>query len=302
MKKMALSLLLSVIFVEAFNCVQAQQLHFMSQYLEHNAMYNPAAAGFSDRTMVGASYRSMWSSFPGNPKTTMLYTDIDWKRMNAGIGAYLYHDETGPTTRNGIQVAYSYRIRMRNPANRLGLGIELRVLQFSVDKSKLYGAQINDPVLQGASDKIKIDGGAGLYFSNGKLSIGGSVQQLIQSKLDLAKVPAATSEAKLYSMYSVMGNYKWHTGDNIYVIPNFLFRINPNAPDEYDYGVKLDYKDLIWWSLNLRVRQFWSVQAGFKLMQRVRFGYSYDINVTPITEFNNGAGSHEVGLQFDLKK
>ena len=84
--------------------------------------------------------------------------------MNAGIGTYLYHDETGPTTRNGVQLAYSYQIKMKNPKNRLGLGIEARVLQFSIDKLKLIGALDNDPVLSGASSKVKFDAGAGVFF------------------------------------------------------------------------------------------------------------------------------------------
>ncbi|HRF27584.1 MAG TPA: type IX secretion system membrane protein PorP/SprF, partial [Ferruginibacter sp.] len=47
----------------------AQQLHFTSQFLQHNSMYNPAAAGIANKNLVGVSYRSMWSSFPGNPRT-----------------------------------------------------------------------------------------------------------------------------------------------------------------------------------------------------------------------------------------
>jgi len=295
-------LLLLIVLAFCLKTGIAQQLHFMSQYLQHNSMYNPAAAGMAHKSMVGASFRSMWASFPGNPKTVMLYGDVDWKKMNAGIGAYIYHDETGPTTRDGIQLAYSYHLKMKNPKNRLGLGIEARVLQFRIDKSKLVGALANDPVLAGADSKIKFDAGAGVYFSNDKLSLGVAVQQLIQSKIGLADVPNATSEGRLYRQYNAIGNYRFQTGDDIFVIPNFLIRVNPHAPTEWEGGVKMDYKDVIWWALNLRVHQFWSIQVGFKLLQRIRLSYSYDINVTPITEFSDGAGSHEVGLQFDLKK
>src|SRR6476661_4084774 len=89
---------------------QAQQLHFTSQYLQHNSMYNPAAAGISNKNLIGLSYRSMWSSFPGNPRTFMIYGDMELAKLNAGIGAYAYRDETGPTSRTGLQLAYSYHI------------------------------------------------------------------------------------------------------------------------------------------------------------------------------------------------
>jgi hypothetical protein len=55
----------------------AQQLHFMSQFMQHNTMYNPAASGMNGANRVGVSHRSMWASFPGNPKTTMIYGDFN---------------------------------------------------------------------------------------------------------------------------------------------------------------------------------------------------------------------------------
>jgi len=109
--------LLLYTFVILGTLANAQQLHFTSQYLQHNSMYNPAAAGIANKNMIGVSYRSMWSSFPGNPRTLMLYTDMALNKLNAGIGAYLYRDETGPTSRTGLQLAYSYHIKSRNEKN-----------------------------------------------------------------------------------------------------------------------------------------------------------------------------------------
>ena len=54
--------------------------------------------------------------------------------------------------------------------------------------------------------------------------------------------------------------------------------------------------------MNWRVHQFWSIQAGLKLVNRLRVTYSYDYYVSPISVFTDGSGAHEVGLQFDLKK
>ena len=81
-----------------------------------------------------------------------------------------------------------------------------------------------------------------------------------------------------------------------------MYRAIENAPSECDLGVKVDYQDKLWWTLDWRVNQFWSIQAGLKLLQRVRATYSYDYYVTPVSVFTNGSGSHEVGIQFDMKK
>lgn len=285
-----------------FTTAKSQQLHFMSQYLQHNSMYNPAAAGMANRNMIGVSYRSMWSSFPGNPKTYMVYGDFELKKLKSGIATYVYRDETGPTSRTGIQLAYSYHIKARNNKSRFGIGLELRGLQYAIDKTKLLASLGSDPVLGSADNKFAIDAGAGLYWTNDKLSVGAAVSQLIQSKLELANVPNSKQGGKLYRHYNFTANYRLQTGDDIFLIPNAMVRVIENSPSEYDFGLKVDYQDKIWWALNWRVRQFWSLQAGLKVMQRLRASYSYDYYVSPIGVFTSGSGAHEIGLQFDINK
>ena len=283
------------------SAASAQQLHFMSQYLQHNPMYNPAAAGFSEKNMLGVSYRSMWSSFPGNPTTSMIYGDFELKKMTSGISTYLYRDQTGPTSRTGVQLGYSYHIKARNEKSRFGIGLELRGLQYAIDKSKLTDLG-NDPVLAGAESKFAFDAGAGVYWTNKKLSVGAAVSQLIESKIALADVANSTLNGKLYRHYNFTANYKFNTGDDIYVIPNAMVRVIENSPSEYDFGVQVNYQNKVWWGLDWRVNQLWSIQTGLKIMQRVRATYSYDYYTSPISVFVAGSGAHEIGIQFDLKK
>ncbi len=286
-----------------FSVADAQQLHFMSQYMQHNSMYNPAAAGVSQNNQIGLAYRSQWSSFPGHPTTTMLYGDFELKKYTSGIAAYLYRDETGPTSRSGVQLAYSYHIKARNDKSRFAIGLELRGLQYAIDKTKLTDALgNNDPVLAGAESKFAFDAGAGVYWTNKKLSVGAAVSQLIESKLALSDVPNATTNGKLYRHYNFSANYKIQTGDDIYIIPNAMVRVIENSPSEYDFGAKVDYQDKVWWNLDWRVNQSWSIQAGLKILQKIRINYSYDIYTSPISVFDGGSGAHEISLQFDLKK
>ena len=154
MRKLSLFLILFVFVYGA----SGQQLHFMSQYLQHNSMLNPGAAGIANKDMVGVSYRSQWSSFPGNPRTYMVYGDVNLPKMTSGIGGYVYRDETGPTSRTGLQLAFSKHIISRNQKNKLGLGIELRGLQYAIDKEKIINSLGNDPALAGKSSVFGFDG------------------------------------------------------------------------------------------------------------------------------------------------
>ncbi len=298
MKKIKLILFLLVVSAG----LKAQQLHFMSQYLQHNSMLNPGAAGIANQDMVGISYRNQWSSFPGNPKTFMVYGDINLEKLKAGIGAYMYRDETGPTSRTGVQLAYSYHIISKDGKQKFGLGLELRGLQYAIDKGKIAAALVNDAALAGASSKFGFDAGAGVYYTNDKLSAGVAVSQLIQSKLQLANVPNSTLGGKLYRHYNFIANYKIQTGENIYLIPNALARVIQNAPTEFEAGVKLDYQDKLWTAIIYKVNQLYSLQAGVKVAEKIRVSYSYDAYSGPISQFDGGSGGHEIGLRFDFGK
>ena len=298
MRKLSLLLILSVFSLAGM----AQQLYQTSQYMEHSSMLNPAAAGIANKNMIGVSYRSQWSSFPGNPKTYVVYADAVLKKMSSGLGGYLYRDETGPTSRTGVQLAYSYHIVSRDQKHVVGLGLEARGLQYAIDKGKLASSLGNDNVLAGASNKIVGDAGAGVYYTDYKLSVGASVSQLIGAKLKIANVPGAFLNGQLYRHYNFLANYKIQTGDNIYIIPNALVRVIENSPSEYEFGVKINYQDNIWVGGMYRVHQMYSLQAGFRLAKKLAFTYSYDAYNTPISIYTEGSSANEIGLRFDLDK
>lgn len=296
------NILLILLFIVAYKS-NAQQLHFMSQYLQHNSMLNPAAAGMTDKNFVGVSYRNQWSSFPGSPRTFMVYGDVNLDKLNAGIGAYIYRDETGPTSRTGLQLAYSYHIISKDLKHKFGLGLELRGLQYAINKGKIQSALgLNDPALNGANSKIGVDAGAGVYYTNSKLSAGVAVSQLIQSKLQLSDVPNAQLSGKLYRHYNFIANYTFKTAGDIDIIPNALLRVIQNSPTEFEAGVKLDYQDKFWVAVLAKMRQSYSLQFGFSVAEKLRISYSYDAYQTPISIFDGGSGAHEIGVRFELPK
>ena len=294
--------LLILLFCNFLLVGYSQQLHFMSQYLQHNSMLNAGAAGIANRDMVGVSYRSQWSSFPGNPRTYMVYGDVNMEKYKAGLGGYVYRDETGPTSRTGVQLAFSKHIISLDEKRKVGLGIELRGLQYALDKGKVLAALGNDPALGGASSKFGMDAGAGVYYTDGKLSAGAAVSQLIQSKLQLADVPNAKISGKLYRHYNFLANYKIQTGDDIFLIPNALVRVIEHSPTEFEAGVKLDYQDKIWFGFIYRVHQLYSIQTGLKIADKLNVSYSYDAYSNPISVYDGGSGAHEIGLRFDIGK
>lgn len=75
-----------------------------SLYDVQGNLHNPAVAGVNKQTTMGASYRSMWSGIAGSPVTALVYGSTFLEKANIGVGAYLYSDVTGPTSRRGFKL------------------------------------------------------------------------------------------------------------------------------------------------------------------------------------------------------
>jgi type IX secretion system PorP/SprF family membrane protein len=293
---------LGLIVLVAAN-VSGQQLTSSSFYDMQGSLHNPSMAGVNKHGMIGGSFRSMWSGIPGGPETQFLFGSFYVRKSKLGLGAYLYNDVTGPTKRIGAQLAYAYHIQLKNDAS-FSLGIEARLQQFSFDQAKLQQALgSNDPVLGSTDTKFKADAGFGINYTGKKLQVGASVSQLVQSKLDFYNGSYNRSEeGRLYRHYYLHGNYKWRTDENTEIIPNLLFIYLPNAPLEFQGGVRVEHKEQLFWGVALRAHQSWMLSAGVHIKKKFTIGYSFDIFTTPLSVYDKGGNAHEVMLRYDFLK
>jgi type IX secretion system PorP/SprF family membrane protein len=294
--------LLMAVFVllVSTNANYAQQIFKISQFTQHNFLFNPAAAGANSEASIGATYRKMWSGMPGGPQTTLLYGDKYFSKMKAGLGVVLYADKTGPTSRTGGQINLSYSVVMPNAA-RLMFGVAGNVLQYRIDKESFAHYIPNDPLLSSSGNEIKGDAAAGIYYSSPTLNLGASVQQLVQAKLNFVK-SSTNPDGRLYRHYYFMGSYNWHTDESNVLIPNFMVKYLPNAPVDFEAGARLEHKDLIWVGFNWHYKQNYTAFAGIKAGQQLAIGYALDVYKTPLSNFDNGGLAHEFTLRFFFKK
>lgn len=292
------TLLLVSVFM--LNTNKAQQIFKLSQYTQHNFLYNPAAAGANDEASIGATYRKMWSGMPGGPQTTLLYGDKYFAKKKTGIGISLYTDKTGPTSRTGGQANISYSVEMGNE-RRLMFGLAGTVLQYRIDKESFSHYIPNDPLLASDGTEIKGDAAAGIYYRSNTFNAGVSVQQLVQSKLNFVK-SSSNPEGRLYRHYFVMANYNWRTDESNVLVPNVLLKYLPNTPVDFEGGVRLEHKDLIWVGFNYHYKQSYSAFAGLKVDHKLAIGYALDVYNTPLSVFDDGGTAHEISLRYYFGK
>jgi len=293
--------ILSILLVLGFGWqASAQQLNTSSLYELQGLFHNPATAGTYAPGLVGAVYRTQWSSFTGAPRTATVFGSFDLPDQKIGVGGYLYSDKTGPTSRTGVTLAFSKHIPLANGA-RFSAGLEARGLQYAIDRAKLTQTLGADPAIDGGDNSFKFDAGMGVAYTSKRLQVGLSVSQLIQSKLNFYQgtlTPA--EEARLYRHFYLHGSYKWSVDEQTTITPSFCVIYLPNSPTDFQGGVRVEHKQLFWWGLSARARQSFILSAGMHIKNSFSVGYSFDIYKTPLSVFDAGANAHEIMLRYSL--
>lgn len=291
-----------LVFVSLAAAVNGQQLQTSSLYYMQGVFHNAAMAGTGEHNFVGASYRSQWSGISGTPQTATAFGSFNMPSKKIGIGAYVYNDKTGPTSRTGLQLSLAKHIVMANGA-KFSIGIENRLQQYSINKAKLAATLGNDPVLGASDNRFKYDAGFGLAYVSSTLTLGASVSQLVQSKLDFYSGNLTRSEeARLYRHYYFHGAYNWDVDGHTTITPNFLVIYLPNAPTDFQMSAKVEHNKTFWWGLGYRSKQSFMVTAGINVKQKLTIGYAYDDYITPISTFSNGSNGHEVLVRYNFVK
>jgi type IX secretion system PorP/SprF family membrane protein len=298
---MRIKLFISASFCLLLAChTNAQQVFKVAQFVKHNYIYNPAAAGAEDKSSIGVAYRKMWSGMPGGPQTTLLYGDHYFESKKTGVGVVLYSDKTGPTSRTGGQINVSYSLDFDN-GKRLMFGLAGMFMQYRIDKSSFSNYIPNDPLLASNGTEMKADASAAVYYKSKTLNIGFSAQQLMQSKLNFIK-SSTNTEGKLYRHYYLAGHYNWKTDDENTVVPNFSISYVNGSPVDAEAGVMIEHKNLLWAGLGYHYNQSFTGMAGIKIKKQLSLGYAFQQYRTPISVFDDGGAAHEISLRYFFSK
>jgi type IX secretion system PorP/SprF family membrane protein len=126
----------------------SQQLQSSSFYDLQGVIHNPSMAGTQGHNMIGATYRTQWSSMSGAPKTATLFGSFALPEHNIGLGGYLFNDETGPLSKSGLDLSFAKHIPMEK--GKISIGLDARVQQWAIDVNKLQESLgASDPCVNG---------------------------------------------------------------------------------------------------------------------------------------------------------
>ena len=113
MKKIFLPLVLMLFAQATF----AQQLSLNSQYMMNRFVLNPAIAGNYNHIPINFNIRKQWDGINGAPVTQSLSAH-SYLGSNVGFGGYFFNDVTGPTRRTGMNLSFSYQLKLNSDFSR----------------------------------------------------------------------------------------------------------------------------------------------------------------------------------------
>lgn len=312
-----------ILFIFSFVSIQGQDPLF-TQFFSNALQLNPALAGRDLSPRFHTTYRNQWPEINNAFVTYNIEYDQFSDKLHGGVGFQLLHDKTGNGSLNttAFSTMYSYQAIL-NQKWTINFGLKASFVQKSLDWGNvIWGDQI-DPSQGVVNPTQQPQGNNGLYidFSSGfilfskNLFLGASFDHLnkpnetffynITDNNALNKIPIRSSFHGGYKI-KVLQNGLFHK--ELFFSPEFVIDLQSNLK-RYNFGTYFvdGIFDLGFWYRHTRFldanSENFSPQDAFVVVigiekNKMRFGYSYDFNISNLT--TSSLGSHEISFSIDL--
>ncbi|GAB2577292.1 PorP/SprF family type IX secretion system membrane protein [Spirosoma areae] len=285
----------------------AQQDPQFSLYMYTPFYYNPAAAGSEGVSRLQITHRTQYLGYQtiGNGDgsaaqgTQLISFNMPLAKIKSGIGIYALNDKYGPSINQAVQLAYAYRLTLKN--GTLSLGVQAGLFSRGYDYDQ-FRPEVPDPLLTptGRISQVKPDIGVGVYYNTTDYWVGLSMNHLNKAKYSY--VPDRSTEQANSKMYLTAG-YRLGIGYNIDVQPSLLVQystVEGIKGSDIAANVLATYDNRIWAGLGYRTKEAVMITAGINLMRNnaLRVGYGLDITTSGVS--GKSPTSHEILVGYAL--
>lgn len=321
--------MLKRILILCLSCIsifcEAQDPQFTQFYA--NPLYlNPAFAGSARCPRVGLNYRNQWPSLNKAYITSSASYDQHFDAINGGIGLLVFNDKAGEgvLSTTNISAMYAYQLNI-NRKFSMRFGLQASYIQKKLEWDRLtfgdmidprYGFVYSTQEIRPNQTKSFPDFSAGVLAYSSKVYGGVAVNHLTQP--DEAFVVPGSSKlpmkitAHFGALLPLTSGYTGYRGtidreEGTYISPNVLYQQQASF-NQLNIGMYLLHAPIIgglWYRGNFGNDNFLSSDAFIALigLQKgmFKFGYSYDVTVSKLS--NATGGSHELSfaLQFECR-
>ncbi|MFO8086320.1 MAG: type IX secretion system membrane protein PorP/SprF [Bacteroidales bacterium] len=292
--------------------LRSQDPHF-SQFYANPLYLNPAFAGSNICPRLTVNYRNQWPAITGAYVTYNAGYDQYFDKIGGGLGLLATADRSGEGVLNSTHFSFMYAYRLEVSNNfHINAGLQATYFQKSVDWNKLtFGDQIdpkwgfvnqtNEP--SGAYESSGPDFSAGLLGYTNNLYVGFAVHHLTEPDegfRNYSELPMKYTGHAGFHINLSGGSYRHASDDDPTLSPNLMYQQQGDF-HQINYGMYFNAKPIV---AGMWFRQFFEgsdalvVLAGFEY-KKFKFGYSYDITVSKLSDASGGAHEVSMGLEFN---
>jgi type IX secretion system PorP/SprF family membrane protein len=310
LKRIVVACLAAVAYVTSIGEVRAQDPQF-SQFYANPLYLNPAFAGAKRCPRLIMNYRNQWPSISGTFVTYSASFDMHIDKMHGGLGGLFMADRAGEGTLNTFQgsLMYAYQLNVTRKFT-LRFAVEGALMQRSLDWGKLTFGDMIDPrygfiyptqEVQPTTSRIFFDLNAGFIGYTENIYFGFAAHHLTEPDEGfggVSKLPRKwTGHAGFNIHFGRKGDKGWMLS------PNIVYQHQQDF-QQFNYGFYLAKSFMvggIWFRHSFVNADALIFLVGFQ-QGAFKFGYSYDVTVSSLS--NSTGGSHELslGLQFNCRK
>jgi type IX secretion system PorP/SprF family membrane protein len=273
----------------------AQQQAMFSQYMFNPFAINPAYAGTRESFSGTLLSRSQWVGMDGAPNTQSLSMHTPFKKYNMAAGMNLIHETIGPNRNIAISGTYAYHFKLG--AGKLSLAARGGVFQTTLDKNKLVYLNQQDALNSGGgSTGLMPSFDFGAYYFTNNLFVGAAVNHINEGRGTFTNDQLLTFYINRH--YMTYAGFAHELNEKLVLKPSLMARYVENAPVSLDINFSMLYNKFIWFGASYRMNNAVVLLTEINITDFVRIGYSYDIILNPLRNYNNG--THEIFLGWDL--
>ena len=274
----------------------AQQAPAFAHYWDMLPQFNAGAVGRNDQLRITAAYQAHNMGFDDAGGTMYAGADMAFAlgKTRHGVGLVFENDAIGLFSHQRFCAQYAYQQRLFG--GRLGIGVEVDMLNEKVDGSKADLIDPNDPAFPSSEmTGSKFDVSVGLFYQRKGLEVGLSAAHLTSPTILMGE----TNEIKVESLYNFYAAYNIKTKNPLFnIVPSTMLRYD-GQEFRADITARLLYaKDTQRLYGGVTYSPMHSV-TGFVggRFHGIDLSYSYEANTEGIGLLH---GNHEVTLGYTL--
>ncbi len=239
--------------------------------------FNPGAIGEQNNTLCfSLLFREQYLGFqdvipseqPGGEPTVdqtrgeqvLFNIDTYLKKLHGGIGLSLIKDKNGYFENVGVRLGYAYKMNIGG--GKLGIGLQVGLLNMKLANDVLRPGQIGDPIIEAMKQGetyMNLDFNLGVLYKTATWYVGASATQLATT-IRLSGTDAAINLSRQIYAY----------GGYIYTFPaNPSWQIEPQAliktdlkSISFDIMALVRYNGILWFGSSYRLNDAVSIFAG----------------------------------------